>query len=154
LEVSKKLNCGYCPKSNFETLESLEKHVNAVHAAEQQVVVCPCGKCFTTKEGHEAHKLEGCSKRTINCTLCGRYFNSQATLQAHVRSHTGEKPFRCEKCGDRFSLKMILKKHEQRGKCKTLIESNSQVLEPIADIVIKYEEVLHNNEQEHQEDYQ
>jgi len=85
------LPCGECGQK-YESVTSLEKHVERVHNA-KSTVPCPenCGKMLTSKRSIKKHLLSHRphSEWPVGCPLCKRRFQARSDLSKHLhrRSH-------------------------------------------------------------------
>lgn len=97
------LVCPYCFSSDFDTLESLELHMQSVHNVRStEVYTCnycnaPYHNLYSLHEHMRAvHQNQPCMDIKYPCTLCSRHFSSIESLSihkkvAHYKDKAGDK---------------------------------------------------------------
>ncbi|XP_013786568.1 zinc finger protein 423-like isoform X2 [Limulus polyphemus] len=111
--LSPKLECGFCSKSSFSSLEALQLHVQAIHVPPSRDFFH-----FSRVDVLEHIQLQSLDRR-FNCKYCHMKFNDLYKLQKHsIDAHTtsafdlvAQENFYCSQCTMRFSNVAQLTEH-------------------------------------------
>lgn len=130
LHLSKALVCDKCPGVKFQTYQSLQKHLGAIHNLEH--VKC-CGESFHHQNDFYNHiSLNPSSKHDslqqecdlneaqfdqdpmIKCRQCDASFSNKICYNKHTMSHVPSE-FPCESCSEKFITKYQLQLHNRKN---------------------------------------
>ena len=73
----------YCPKE-FGHLSSLESHVERLHTNESRHHCETCGRAFSSKSNHTAHKKIHTGVKPFACNFCPTIFEKKEVLELHI----------------------------------------------------------------------
>ncbi|XP_076060095.1 uncharacterized protein LOC143036522 [Oratosquilla oratoria] len=113
---TKLYSCNVCHKK-FKRKNALSKHTRTFHSGQSDLLICHCGKVFTSKDHLESHLHNTEFHQTFSCTFCNASYKTKISLENHLLHHLEDKtkqswPFTCKICGVKLSSVLSLQTHE------------------------------------------
>ncbi|XP_063233900.1 zinc finger protein 34-like isoform X2 [Bacillus rossius redtenbacheri] len=114
-----RVQCEKCDKT-FQTKQSYEVHVKAIHEGCKPFSCEACGRVFAYQNSLKSHvtachedKSGGDKERSFPCELCGKRFNHPSSVVYHKEAeHNNGRRFVCNKCGKSFKHRQLLQRHQ------------------------------------------
>ena len=111
--------CYVCQKSDFDSKESLVRHIEEAHPEEAAVnaegadaLTCDvCLKAFSNVATLNKHKRYHMVRKKYKCHACNVGFKQKSHLASHLIMHTKEKRFMCKLCSALFGRISDLRSH-------------------------------------------
>ncbi|XP_066992566.2 uncharacterized protein [Anabrus simplex] len=115
LSTKNRYPCDQCDKT-FQTKQSHEVHLKAIHEGQKPFSCEVCGKTFAYHNSIKAHMLiheEQRNEKGYPCDICGKLFNHPSSVIYHKEAeHNNGRRFVCNKCGKGFKHKQLLQRHQ------------------------------------------
>ncbi|XP_046401718.1 zinc finger protein 264-like [Ischnura elegans] len=114
--VEARFPCEQCEKT-FQSRQSYEVHLKAIHEGQKPFKCEFCGKKFAYQnslKGHMvAHETQKTDGKGYPCEFCGKLFNHPSSVVYHKEAeHNNGRRFVCNKCGKAFKHKQLLQRHQ------------------------------------------
>ncbi|KAJ9590984.1 hypothetical protein L9F63_015990, partial [Diploptera punctata] len=115
LEAEARYPCDQCDKT-FQTKQSYELHMPAIHEGQRPFTCEVCGKTFAYQNSLKGHMLshdEQKNEKGYPCDICGKMLNHPSSVVYHKEAeHNNGRRFVCNKCGKGFKHKQLLQRHQ------------------------------------------